>query len=159
MASREPPAVPVDSERPWHAAFPAPTAAASIVTCETVLSWMQAGRLPGNDFVLVDLRRTDYEGGTIHGSINLPAQSLYPTIPSLYTLFSTAGIKNVIWFCGSSKGRGTRAAGWFADYIRAQNNTTMESSVLEGGIKGWVASGNEYVELTDGYDASIWKSS
>ena len=61
MASSEPPTVPVDSERPWHAAFPAPTAAASIVTCETVLSWMQAGRLPGNDFVLVDLRRTDYE--------------------------------------------------------------------------------------------------
>jgi arsenical-resistance protein 2 len=33
----------------------------------------------------------------------------------------------------------------------------MESSVLEGGIKGWVAAGDEYVELTDGYDASIWK--
>jgi hypothetical protein len=61
MALSEPPAVPVDSERPWHAAFPAPTAAASIITRETILSWMQAGRLPGNDFVLVDLRRMDYE--------------------------------------------------------------------------------------------------
>jgi arsenical-resistance protein 2 len=132
----------------------------------------------------------------VHGSINLPAQSLYPTIPALYTLFSTAGVKNVIWFCsksagfdrpnvfrlpitrippyvgshlshvpritfasGSSKGRGTRAAGWFADHIRAQNDTTIESSVLEGGIKGWVAAGPEYVELTDGYDASVWKPS
>jgi hypothetical protein len=61
MASSEPPAVPVDEERPWHAAYPAPTAAASIVTREMVMSWMQAGRLPGKDFVLVDLRRTDYE--------------------------------------------------------------------------------------------------
>lgn len=34
----------------------------------------------------------------------------------------------------------------------------MESGILEGGIKGWVAGGDAYVKLMDGYDASIWKS-
>jgi arsenical-resistance protein 2 len=30
--------------------------------------------------------------------------------------------------------------------------------VLEGGIKGWVKAGDEYVEKMEGYDATVWKS-
>jgi len=33
----------------------------------------------------------------------------------------------------------------------------MESLILEGGIKGWVKAGPEYVEQMDGYDAEVWK--
>lgn len=78
----------------------------------------------GKDIVLVDLRRTDHEvsvigelffscwladlpydcllqGGTIRGSINLPAQTLYHSIPTLYALFTSAGVKTVIWYCGT----------------------------------------------------------
>jgi len=40
------------------------------------------------------------QGGTILGSINLPAQSLYSTIPSLYNIFKAAGVRQVIWYCG-----------------------------------------------------------
>ena len=64
---------------------------------------------------------------------------------------------------GSSRGRGSRAAGWFADYINDQqqkndiNSTTMESYILEGGIKGWATAGEEYVEMMDEYEVSVWK--
>ena len=57
---------------------------------------------------------------------------------------------------GSSKGRGVRAASWFADYIEQQQDTRMRSLVLEGGIKGWVAAGKEYTDFMDEYDASAW---
>lgn len=43
-----------------------------------------------------------HQGGTIRGSINLPAQSLYTSMPTLYTVFKAAGIRNVIWYCGAS---------------------------------------------------------
>lgn len=43
------------------------------------------------------------KGGTINGSINLPAQSLYPTIPTLYRLFEAAKVETVIWYCGKCK--------------------------------------------------------
>jgi len=33
----------------------------------------------------------------------------------------------------------------------------MESLVLEGGIKGWVKGGEEFVKLMDGYEASTWE--
>lgn len=35
----------------------------------------------------------------IRGSINLPAQSLYPTIPALYSLFKAADLRKIVWFC------------------------------------------------------------
>ena len=60
------------------------------------------------------------------------------------------------WELGSSKGRGTRAASWFADYIEQQGETQLRSLVLDGGIKGWAASGQEYTDLMDEYDASVW---
>ncbi|KAE8136344.1 Rhodanese-like domain-containing protein [Aspergillus pseudotamarii] len=143
-------------EAPWHAAYPAPRGAAATLPRQEFLQWFKEGKQPGKDFVLVDLRRTDYEGGTIRGSLNLPAQSLYPAIPTLYKLLAASKVKSVIWYCGSSRGRGTRAGGWFADYLQDQGETNLKSLVLEGGIKGWVAAGPEYTELMDEYDASFW---
>lgn len=90
----------VPKEAPWHAAFPAPKSSPEPVSKEELLAWLKDGKEGGKDFVLVDLRRTDYEGGTIRGSINLPAQSLYPTIPYLYNLFKAAGTNKVMWYCG-----------------------------------------------------------
>ncbi|KAH8688905.1 Rhodanese-like domain-containing protein [Phaeosphaeriaceae sp. PMI808] len=113
---------------PWHAAYPAPRNSPATISREEVLDMIKrSAETPNRDYVLVDLRRNDYEGGTIRNSINLPAQSLYPTMPTLYTLFKDAGLRKIIWYCSSSKGRGTRAAGWFADYIADQGDDQMKS--------------------------------
>ncbi|CAI7580772.1 unnamed protein product [Penicillium discolor] len=146
----------MSAELPWHAAYPAPRGAAPSISREELLQWIREGKQAGKDFLLVDLRRTDYEGGTIRGSLNLPAQSLYPTIPTLYSLVSNSSVKYVIWYCGSSAGRGTRASGWFADYLEDKEDTEVKSLVLSGGIKGWAAAGPDYTSLMDGYDASVW---
>jgi hypothetical protein len=57
------PQVAVDEEqpKPWYAAYPAQRNSASWITKETLLSWMDKGRIAGKDFILVDLRRTDFE--------------------------------------------------------------------------------------------------
>ncbi|KAK9371754.1 Rhodanese-like domain-containing protein [Lipomyces chichibuensis] len=143
-------------EPPWYAAYPEARTVAASITRLDLLKWFREGKMPGRDFVLIDLRRTDHEGGTIRGSLNLPAQSLYTTIPALYSLLAAAKVTEVVWYCGSSRGRGTRAAGWFADYIAGQNNSTLKSLVLEGGIKGWAAAGEEYTRLMDEYEESAW---
>ncbi|KAI1821159.1 Rhodanese-like domain-containing protein [Xylaria intraflava] len=146
----------MESEQPWHAAFPAPkTTEPASLTPEEVLDKLRAGGV-GRDFVLVDVRRNDYEGGTIRGAINLPAQTLYPTIPTLYQLFKSAGVRHVIWYCGSSRGRGTRTAGWFQDHIQAQGDKEMQSVILLGGIKRWATAGGDYVNFMDGYVAEHW---
>jgi arsenical-resistance protein 2 len=57
---------------------------------------------------------------------------------------------------GSSRGRGTRAAGWFADYLKEKNEMSMESFILDGGIKGWQSGGKKFVDLMDGYEEGAW---
>lgn len=59
-------------------------------------------------------------------------------------------------YAGSSRGRGTRAAGWFADYLQDQHDSSMGSYILMNGIKGWSDAGNEYIEFMDEYQKEPW---
>ncbi|KEF56314.1 uncharacterized protein A1O9_07895, partial [Exophiala aquamarina CBS 119918] len=147
----------MDQEPVWHDAYPKPRNQSPVaVTRQELLQWLQDGKTPGLDFLLVDLRRTDHEGGTIKGSINLPAQSLYHSLPTLLTLCQNAGIRTVVWYCGSSRGRGTRAAGWFQDLIEDQKLSGITSAILLEGISGWARAGEEYTSLMDAYEPEPW---
>lgn len=57
---------------------------------------------------------------------------------------------------GSSRGRGHRAAGWFAGYVAEKGDAVMRSYTLEEGIKGWASAGEEYVKLMDEYCEAVW---
>lgn len=105
------------------------------------------------------------QGGTITHSINLPAQTLYYSLPSLYNLLHTGKVPLAIFYCGTSRGRGTRTAGWFADYIADQEKAgggskddavKIESVILKGGIKGWVNAGGEYQEWMTAFEPGYW---
>jgi hypothetical protein len=56
--------------------------------------------LNSDDLLLVDVRRTDFEGGTIKGSLNLPAHSFYMNRAVLFDLCKRAGVKKVAFYCG-----------------------------------------------------------
>ncbi|KAK3388296.1 Rhodanese-like domain-containing protein [Sordaria brevicollis] len=158
-------AAPAPAPAPWYAAFPEPQSDLKTISREEVLEMLKGntGEKAGKDFILVDLRRNDFEGGTLSSSLNLPAQSLHPTLPTLYTLLKSAGTTKVIFYCGSSTGRGSRCARWFSDYLVKVGDTSTESAggiqslALLGGIKGWVAAGGEYLEFVEGFEGSVWE--
>lgn len=83
----------------WHAAFPAPKAPTQFITRGDVLD-LFTGKIAGKDFILIDVRRTDFEGGTIKNSINLPAHSMYITRQAVYDLMKAAGIQTAVFYCG-----------------------------------------------------------
>ncbi|KAL2174198.1 Rhodanese-like domain-containing protein [Thermothelomyces heterothallicus CBS 202.75] len=143
---------------PWWTDFPDPASTAAQVTPGEVFDLLQAQETAENEqrrFLLVDTRRTDCEGGTVRGAINLPAHSFYPTRKTLYDLCKQAGIKTVIFYCGSSLGRGPRCAAWFQDYVN-QVGGVLEPKVMTGGIRGWVkAYGGR---MMDGYDDKAWEA-
>lgn len=85
----------------WHAAFPSPNSTPGTITKEELFSLLTTTDRP-RDFLLVDLRRNDHYGITIKGSLNLPAQSLWFGLETLYELVKAAGIKRVIWYCRKS---------------------------------------------------------
>ncbi|KAH7076594.1 Rhodanese-like domain-containing protein [Paraphoma chrysanthemicola] len=136
----------------WTDAFPAPRTTAPIMTREEALA-----ALSSPDLLIVDVRRTDYEGGTIKGSINLPAHSFYLNRAVLYDLCKRAGVKKVAFYCGASNGRGPRCSGWFADYIQDAGEDCVQSFTLGGGIKGWVKAGESYTQHIDGFEPEYWK--
>jgi arsenical-resistance protein 2 len=63
-----------EEEKPWHAAFPAPHLEAGVMPAaraQMILSMKIASML------IIDVRRTDYEGGSVRGSLNIPAQGFW----------------------------------------------------------------------------------
>jgi len=89
---------------PWHAAFPPPSNPnPPSITASTLLPRLQSQQKQTTPptFLLIDLRRTDHEGGTIRTSLNLPAQTLYYSLSTLYTLCKSAGVQEVIFYCGA----------------------------------------------------------
>ncbi|GAA5899190.1 hypothetical protein JCM6882_009279 [Rhodosporidiobolus microsporus] len=134
-------------EKPWHAAFPTPAASLAdntldSITAEDLRAKMDAAGaddLSKRDWVVVDVRRTDFEDAFIKGAINLPAHSFYPTLASLLPILSR--YPSVIFHCQSSSGRGPRCAGWYQDALDAAgiSKSTSKAVVLTGGIKAWVA--------------------
>ncbi|PMD20829.1 Rhodanese-like protein [Hyaloscypha hepaticicola] len=110
-------------------------------------------------FLLVDVRRTDWEGGTIKTSLNLPAQSFYQTRKTLFDLLERGGFKKVIFYCGASNGRGPRCAAWMQDYIddvaKFGRKSEVKVFILAGGIKGWVKDFEE--ALVDGFEEKYWE--
>lgn len=57
---------------------------------------------------------------------------------------------------GSSRGRGSRAAGWFQDLLTEKGDSDIASLVLVEGIAGWAKGGAEYIKWIDEYDPEIW---
>ncbi|KAJ7770580.1 Rhodanese-like domain-containing protein [Mycena metata] len=131
----------------WHAAFPSPTSTPGSITADELAVIMREKVLM-RDYIVVDVRRTDFEGAFIAGCLNLPAHSLYPTLSTVVALLSPVPL--VVFHCNSCKagGRGPRTAGWYQDALDAKGVKTSRAVVLEGGIKAWVEGFGDDEELT-----------
>lgn len=146
-------------QKQWWEEFPEPKAECPRTDPSIVAKLIEVNSASGKnahrDFLLVDVRRTDWEGGTIATSINLPAHTLYQTRPQIYQLVKQAGIKRIIFYCGSCGSRGPRCAGWMQDYLDEVEETEIKAEILIGGIKGWQKA---YAgQLMDSYDEKAWE--
>ncbi|KAF5720335.1 arsenate reductase (Arc2) [Fusarium mundagurra] len=146
-------------QKQWWEEFPEPKAECPRTDPSIVAKLIEVNAASGKnahrDFLLVDVRRTDWEGGTIATSINLPAHTLYQTRPQIYQLVKQAGVKRIIFYCGSCGSRGPRCAGWMQDYLDEVEETEIKAEILIGGIKGWQKA---YAgQLMDSYDEKAWE--
>ncbi|GAA5918183.1 hypothetical protein JCM1841_005291 [Sporobolomyces salmonicolor] len=141
-------------ETPWHAAFPTPTASLSNSTLSSISApelrelVLAQPELEQREFLVVDVRRTDFEDAFIKGAVNFPAHSFYPTLPSVLPILSR--YRTVIFHCQSSQGRGPRCAGWYQDALDQAGiaRDVSRAVVLAGGIKEWVRQFGDEREVT-----------
>ncbi|KLO20699.1 hypothetical protein SCHPADRAFT_841891 [Schizopora paradoxa] len=127
------------SFKEWHDAFPQPKSSPPSISADELAVLLKT-KTVGKDFVVVDVRRTDFEDWCIPGAINLPAHSFYPTLQGAVALLQSVPL--VIFHCnscGKPSSRGRRVAGWYQDYLDEKGITTSSARYLEGGIKGWAS--------------------
>ncbi|KAK0732380.1 hypothetical protein B0T21DRAFT_384693 [Apiosordaria backusii] len=90
---------------PWWSAFPEPTSSPVKIASSEVAQLLQdRDQSKPHEFLLIDTRRTDCIGGTIRGSLNLPAHSFYFMRAMLHDLCKQAGIKRIIFYCDAPLG-------------------------------------------------------
>ena len=77
-------------------AYDAPHTTTPVISREQILAHLSSPAL-----LLVDVRRTDYEGGLIAGSINLSTQTFLVNRARLYDLCRRAGVRKVAFNCGT----------------------------------------------------------
>ncbi|KAG1748466.1 S-adenosyl-L-methionine-dependent methyltransferase [Suillus paluster] len=96
-----------------------------------------------SDYVIIDVRGDDRVGGHVRGSVQWRADAFLGELDKFYDEYGKT--KQVIFYCGSSKGRGSRCAAWYQYYLNGKGNTVSKACVLEGGFNGW-----RYPDLVDG---------
>ncbi|KAG1834884.1 S-adenosyl-L-methionine-dependent methyltransferase [Suillus variegatus] len=96
-----------------------------------------------SDYAIIDVRENDRVGGHILRSIQWRADTFAGSLDKFYDEYGKT--KQVIFYCGSSRGRGSRCAAWYQDYLNGKGNTESKACVLEGGYYGW-----RYPDLVDG---------
>ncbi|KAG1731568.1 S-adenosyl-L-methionine-dependent methyltransferase [Suillus lakei] len=99
-----------------------------------------------SDYAIIDVRENDRVGGHVLESVQWRADAFAGSLDKFYDEYGKT--KQVIFYCGSSKGRGSRCAAWYQDYINGKGNTESKACVLEGGYHGW-----RYPDLVDGLSA------
>ncbi|KIJ59978.1 hypothetical protein HYDPIDRAFT_117886 [Hydnomerulius pinastri MD-312] len=131
----------------WWDAYPTPTSSPSSVTCSKVADLIRNPNQGKEDFVVIDVRRNDHAGGHVRGSVQCPAQTFYDDLPRFYDQYKDT--KQVIFYCGSSNGRGPRCAKWYQDYLNKEGNSQSQAIVMEGGVKEWLSAYKGQEDLVD----------
>jgi len=127
-----------EAQSPWHSKYPTPSFEHRRIGPKDLADMIREKKA-GIDFIVVDVRRTDFEKSFIKHALNLPAHSFFPTVSSIVTILSPIPI--VVFHCNNcgETGRGPRAAGWYVAELHRRGIETSEAVVLDGGIKAFDA--------------------
>ncbi|THH09618.1 hypothetical protein EW145_g1886 [Phellinidium pouzarii] len=133
----------------WSAGLPEPCSSPEGIPAEQVESFIKSGdKVPGKDYIVVDVRRTDFEDYAISGALNLPAESFYATRAGVVSvLFKVPLVIFHCQSCASTKSRGQKVAAYYQDALDEKGIKTSKALYLEGGIKGWIQKYKEDAKL------------
>ncbi|KAJ7083805.1 S-adenosyl-L-methionine-dependent methyltransferase [Mycena epipterygia] len=102
----------------------------------------------GSRVTVIDVRGDDHTGGHVKGSHNMPAQTFHMQLASFHARFADADA--VVFYCGGSVGRGPRCAGWYQDFLAANEIPALRVRILDGGIRRWIDEYSEDRDLCEG---------
>ncbi|KAI9512377.1 Rhodanese-like domain-containing protein [Russula earlei] len=120
---------------------------------------IKSDKRPGEDYLVVDVRDSDFVGGNIPNCRRSPSLTFSGDLDDL--IRDTKDVPRVIFHCALSQARGPTAAQQYVDR-RAQpqhqqdNNTKQEVLVLQGGFVGFQRKFKDDPELVEKWSKDIW---
>ncbi|KAF8551682.1 hypothetical protein OG21DRAFT_1512447 [Imleria badia] len=79
------------------------------ITSTELASIVKSDKKPWQDYLVVDVRDSDWKGGNIKGSYHLPSLKFHSGIDELIS--KTKGVPMIVFHCKFSQERGPVAAG------------------------------------------------
>ncbi|KAJ2581621.1 Cdc25 phosphatase Ibp1 [Coemansia sp. RSA 1836] len=120
-------------------------------------------QVPGRDYIVIDVRDTDYVGGHIPGADNVPAHTLLERAEGIIDKYQCVPL--VVFHCALSQVRGPKAAKKYLRAVDQRLETAAQDSplhkqqvkILMGGFNSWYARyAHAEPELVEGFDQKLW---
>ncbi|KAG7088198.1 hypothetical protein E1B28_012215 [Marasmius oreades] len=112
------------------------------------------------DYLVVDVRDDDYEGGNIKGSLNLPSQDFLMNVDTLVK--DTKDVKMVIFHCSLSQVRGPKAARIYREtrqnVLGEGESSPTDVFILRDGFSQFQVKYKDDPELVENWDENVWAS-
>lgn len=130
----------------WLNTYPDPVSVSSRTSREDAIQLLQNS----DEAVILDIRG-DRSPAYISRSVHVPAtdvdgyEQVKPKILDV-VFASYPKTKLIIVHCNSSAKRASKIGGWLDDYLK-ENGGDFKVTILDEGIKGWLAAGAPYDSL------------
>ncbi|KAK5808828.1 Rhodanese-like domain-containing protein, partial [Linnemannia elongata] len=112
-------------------------------------------KVPGKDYLVIDVRDSDYIGGHIRGSVNIPAHEIPEKLPTLIEEYKD--VPQLIFHCALSQVRGPKAANRWAEALAARDDAdAADVNILRGGFGEWQKQYKDDKNLVEEYVAEYW---
>ncbi|KAJ1932287.1 Cdc25 phosphatase Ibp1 [Linderina pennispora] len=121
-------------------------------------------KIAGKDYVVVDVRDSDYNGGHIPGAVNVPAHEMHDQAAALVQKY--ADVPEVIFHCALSQVRGPKSARIYNEAVQERLEKAagddplfgQNIQVLTGGFTSWLYRFRETEpEMIAAFDKKFWQ--
>ncbi|THH00192.1 hypothetical protein EW026_g2294 [Hermanssonia centrifuga] len=121
---------------------------------------IKSDKTPSKDYIIVDVRDDDWQGGNIKGSHNSPSAEFLVKVDQLVK--QTKDVPLVVFHCALSQARGPKAARIYAetrDLLQAEGeDIPHQVLILRGGFSDFQAKFHADPHLVENWDAEVWAS-
>jgi len=110
-------------------------------------------QVPGKDYLVVDVRDDDFEGGNIPNSINSPSKKFLDEVDNLVSKYNQ--VPKLVFTCALSQVRGPKCARIYKETLE-NKGIDQKIQVLQGGVGEWQKQHKNDPQLIENYDADFW---
>ncbi|CEP62673.1 phosphatase YCH1 LALA0_S06e01046g [Lachancea lanzarotensis] len=138
-------------------------AAIKYIDASELFKWLKSGHSTSNEpFQIIDVRGSDYVGGHIKGSWNVPYRQLRDDVEKCHELQNQlknaagSSVVNCVFHCALSQQRGPSAAMRFLRLLEDEDLSNFRIYVLRGGFNHWQSLYGEDQSVTESYQKDLW---